>query len=40
MTYTIIRPGGLKTEPATGSGILTEDISAVGGPLGPWGWGA
>ncbi|MBH8566948.1 SDR family oxidoreductase [Nostoc sp. CENA67] len=24
LTYTIIRPGGLKSEPATGNGILTE----------------
>src|SRR4028119_991594 len=25
LTYTIIRPGGLVSEPATGNGILTED---------------
>lgn len=30
LTYTIIRPGGLKSEPATGNGILTEDPSVVG----------
>ncbi|BAY15775.1 NAD-dependent epimerase/dehydratase [Anabaenopsis circularis NIES-21] len=30
LTYTIIRPGGLKTEPATGNGILTEDTRVVG----------
>lgn len=30
LTYTIIRPGGLKSEPATGSAVLTEDISIVG----------
>ncbi|MBD2299812.1 SDR family oxidoreductase [Nostoc sp. FACHB-190] len=30
LTYTIIRPGGLKTEPATGNGVLTEDTSIVG----------
>ncbi|MBD2496347.1 SDR family oxidoreductase [Nostoc sp. FACHB-280] len=30
LTYTIIRPGGLKTEPATGNGILTEDTRIVG----------
>jgi uncharacterized protein YbjT (DUF2867 family) len=30
LTYTIIRPGGLKSEPATGNGILTEDHRAVG----------
>ena len=27
---TIIRPGGLKSEPATGNGILTEDTRIVG----------
>jgi hypothetical protein len=33
MPYTIIRPGGLKSEAATGNGILTADVSAVsGGP--------
>lgn len=30
LTYTIIRPGGLKSEPATGNGILTEDTRIVG----------
>ena len=30
LTYTIIRPGGLKSESATGNGVLTEDIRAVG----------
>ncbi|WP_414528223.1 SDR family oxidoreductase [Nodularia chucula] len=30
LTYTIIRPGGLKSEPATGNGILTEDPGVVG----------
>ncbi len=30
LTYTIIRPGGLKSEPATGNGILLSDPS-VGG---------
>ena len=30
MQWTIIRPGGLKSEPATGSGILTEDRSICG----------
>ncbi|MCG6133442.1 MAG: SDR family oxidoreductase [Nostoc sp. LLA-1] len=30
LTYTIIRPGGLKSEPATGNGILTEDPRIVG----------
>ncbi|BAZ42843.1 NAD-dependent epimerase/dehydratase [Calothrix sp. NIES-4101] len=30
LNYTIIRPGGLKSEPATGNGVLTEDISVVG----------
>lgn len=30
MDYTIIRPGGLKSEPATGTGILTEDITICG----------
>jgi uncharacterized protein YbjT (DUF2867 family) len=30
LTYTIIRPGGLKSELATGNGVLTEDIRAVG----------
>jgi uncharacterized protein YbjT (DUF2867 family) len=30
LTYTIIRPGGLKSEPATGHGILTEDPRIVG----------
>ncbi len=25
LTYTVVRPGGLKSEPATGHGVLTED---------------
>lgn len=28
--WTIIRPGGLKSEPATGKAILTEDTKAIG----------
>mmetsp|Transcript_9814 Transcript_9814/g.13872 ORF Transcript_9814/g.13872 Transcript_9814/m.13872 type:complete len:277 (+) Transcript_9814:179-1009(+) len=28
--WTIIRPGGLKSEPATGKAIVTEDTSAIG----------
>ncbi len=30
LTYTIIRPGGLKSETATGNGVLTEDPRVVG----------
>jgi len=30
MNWTIIRPGGLKSEPATGQAILTEDNLAIG----------
>jgi uncharacterized protein YbjT (DUF2867 family) len=30
LTYTIIRPGGLKSEPATGNGVLTEDPKISG----------
>ena len=30
ITYTIIRPGGLKSEPATGNGVLTEDPRIAG----------
>jgi NAD(P)H-binding len=30
MIYTVIRPGGLKSEPATGNGILTEDHRIAG----------
>ncbi|BAY29587.1 NAD-dependent epimerase/dehydratase [Nostoc carneum NIES-2107] len=30
LTYTIIRPGGLKSEPATGNGVLTADPRIVG----------
>jgi nucleoside-diphosphate-sugar epimerase len=30
LSYTIIRPGGLKSEPATGNGILTENTRIVG----------
>lgn len=28
--WTIIRPGGLKSEPATGSAVLTEDTKVAG----------
>lgn len=30
LDWTIIRPGGLKSEPSTGTAILTEDIMAAG----------
>jgi hypothetical protein len=30
MAYTIIRPGGLKSEAATGNGVLTADASVCG----------
>ena len=30
MPFVIVRPGGLKTEPATGTGVLTEDTSICG----------
>jgi nucleoside-diphosphate-sugar epimerase len=30
LTYTIIRPGGLKSEPPRGSGVLTEDPAIAG----------
>jgi nucleoside-diphosphate-sugar epimerase len=30
LTYTIVRPGGLKSEPATGNGVLTEDPRIIG----------
>ncbi|MEH2295626.1 SDR family oxidoreductase [Nostoc sp.] len=30
LTYTIIRPGGLKSEPGTGNGVLTEDPHIIG----------
>lgn len=30
LTYTVIRPGGLKSEPATGNGILTQDPRIAG----------
>jgi uncharacterized protein YbjT (DUF2867 family) len=30
LTYTIIRPGGLKSEPATGNGLMTEDPRVAG----------
>jgi nucleoside-diphosphate-sugar epimerase len=30
LTYTVIRPGGLKSEPATGNGVLTEDYQVAG----------
>lgn len=32
LTYTTIRPGGLKSEPATGNGVLTED-PRIGGTI-------
>jgi uncharacterized protein YbjT (DUF2867 family) len=32
LTYTIIRPGGLKSEPPTGNGVLTLDPT-IGGPI-------
>jgi uncharacterized protein YbjT (DUF2867 family) len=30
LIYTIVRPGGLKSEPATGNGVLTEDTKVSG----------
>jgi nucleoside-diphosphate-sugar epimerase len=30
LTYTIVRPGGLKSEPATGNGLLTPDPTIAG----------
>lgn len=33
MNWTIIRPGGLKTEPATGKAILTEDVTRAIGSI-------
>jgi nucleoside-diphosphate-sugar epimerase len=30
LTYVIVRPGGLKSNPATGNGILTEDYRVAG----------
>jgi uncharacterized protein YbjT (DUF2867 family) len=30
LNYTIIRPGGLKDAEATGNGLLTEDVTAMG----------
>ncbi|HEY9603488.1 MAG TPA: SDR family oxidoreductase [Allocoleopsis sp.] len=30
LTYTVVRPGGLKSEPATGNGVLTEDYKVAG----------
>ena len=30
LTYTVIRPGGLKSEPATGNGVLTPDYTVAG----------
>ncbi|MBD2088918.1 SDR family oxidoreductase [Microcoleus sp. FACHB-1515] len=30
LTYTILRPGGLKSEPATGNGVLTLDPTVAG----------
>lgn len=31
MEFVIVRPGGLKTEPATGKAVLTEDNTVCGG---------
>lgn len=31
MEFVIVRPGGLKTEPATGNAVLTEDNTVCGG---------
>lgn len=30
LAYSIIRPGELKSEPATGNGVLTEDTKVLG----------
>ncbi len=30
LVYTVIRPGGLKSEPATGNGVLTSDPTVAG----------
>jgi uncharacterized protein YbjT (DUF2867 family) len=30
LTYIVIRPGGLKSEPATGNGVLTENYKVAG----------
>ncbi|MEQ8382203.1 MAG: SDR family oxidoreductase [Coleofasciculus sp. A1-SPW-01] len=30
LTYTVIRPGGLKSEPATGNGVVTENQKVAG----------
>lgn len=30
LNYVIVRPGGLKTETATGGGVLTEDVTVCG----------
>ena len=30
LTYTVVRPGGLKSEPATGKAVLTEDHRVAG----------
>jgi uncharacterized protein YbjT (DUF2867 family) len=30
LNYTIVRPGGLKSEPATGNGVLTPDPAIAG----------
>jgi nucleoside-diphosphate-sugar epimerase len=30
LTYTVVRPGGLKSEPATGNGVLTPDPTIAG----------
>jgi uncharacterized protein YbjT (DUF2867 family) len=30
LTYTIVRPGGLKSEPSTGNAVLTENPKVCG----------
>lgn len=30
MSFTVLRPGGLKSEDATGNGVLTEDLRVIG----------
>ncbi len=30
LTYTVVRPGGLKSEPATGNAVLTPDVAIAG----------
>lgn len=34
MEFVIVRPGGLKSEPGTGKGVLTEDASGEAGRCG------